>query len=254
MKTFAIGDIHGAYRALVQVLERSGFDYQNDKLICLGDVTDGWSETAEAIEHLLSIKNLIYIKGNHDDWVEKFLPSVIKSGENTPSWFLALNWISQGGRETYQSYLKNKNLVEKHIEFLRNANLYHIDDDNRIFVHAGFNPERPIDKQKFINIGKTDIYYWDRTLWTEMKHYDKHNVVDSMEIKPYKEVYIGHTPTIRDYDDKPVNIGNLWNLDTGAGSSGKLTIMDVDTKEFTQSDPVYTLYPDEKGRNREKLV
>lgn len=41
---------------------------------------------------------------------------------------------------------------------------------------------------------------------------------------------------------------NVWNIDTGAGWSGKLTIMDIDTKEYWQSDFVKELYPDEKGR------
>ena len=38
MKTFVIGDIHGAYKALLQCFERSGFDYEKDHLIVLGDV------------------------------------------------------------------------------------------------------------------------------------------------------------------------------------------------------------------------
>lgn len=33
-----MGDIHGAYKALQQCLERSKFNYENDKLIQLGDV------------------------------------------------------------------------------------------------------------------------------------------------------------------------------------------------------------------------
>jgi len=40
-KTFVIGDIHGGYKALLQCFARSGFDYKKDKLICLGDITDG---------------------------------------------------------------------------------------------------------------------------------------------------------------------------------------------------------------------
>jgi len=36
-------------------------------------------------------------------------------------------------------------------------------------------------------------------------------------------------------------------MDTGAGWSGKLTIMDIDTNEFWQSDVVKDLYP-EGGR------
>ncbi len=42
MRTFVLGDVHGAARALKQVLERSSFDYSADRLVCLGDVADGW--------------------------------------------------------------------------------------------------------------------------------------------------------------------------------------------------------------------
>ena len=45
-----------------------------------------------------------------------------------------------------------------------------------------------------------------------------------------------------------MNRCNVWNLDTGGGWLGKLTIMDIDTKQFWQSDFVYELYPEEKGR------
>lgn len=45
-----------------------------------------------------------------------------------------------------------------------------------------------------------------------------------------------------------MNRCNVWNLDTGSGFSGKLTIMDIDTKEFWQSDFVRELYPNENGR------
>ena len=67
-KTFFVTDIHGGYRALLQVFERSGFDKKKDLLICGGDVVDGWPETVETIDELLTIKNLIPIMGNHDFW------------------------------------------------------------------------------------------------------------------------------------------------------------------------------------------
>lgn len=63
-KTFAIGDIHGNYRGLLQCLERSGFNNKEDTLISLGDVVDGHSQSFEVVEELLKIKNLIAIKGN----------------------------------------------------------------------------------------------------------------------------------------------------------------------------------------------
>lgn len=67
-KTFCCGDIHGNYKALKQVLEKSNFDYDNDTLISLGDIVDGWSDTYKCVEELLKIKNRIDIKGNHIIW------------------------------------------------------------------------------------------------------------------------------------------------------------------------------------------
>ena len=50
------------------------------------------------------------------------------------------------------------------------------------------------------------------------------------------EIYLGHTPTLNWQESAPMNVFNVWNLDTGAGTSGKLSIMDIDSKEFWQSD------------------
>jgi serine/threonine protein phosphatase 1 len=254
MRTFVIGDIHGGYKALVQVLERARFDYENDKLISLGDVVDGWSETAESIEELMKIKNLIYIKGNHDEWVERFLKQFLDVG---PSSSMQM-WAVQGGESTIYSYEKNPNLVDKHLEFLSNALLYYIDEDNRIFLHAGFDPDTPLDKQYFLNVGQDPkenaVFYWDRKFWRHLVSRDKiGNQQDVWE--KWNEIYIGHTPTGREYDHmKPVNLGNVWNMDTGAGYNGSISMMDLDTKEIFQSDPVYRLYPEEMGRNETFLA
>jgi serine/threonine protein phosphatase 1 len=42
--------------------------------------------------------------------------------------------------------------------------------------------------------------------------------------------------------DKPMKAANIYNLDTGAGRTGRLTIMDIESKKFWQSDPVRELY------------
>jgi serine/threonine protein phosphatase 1 len=47
-----------------------------------------------------------------------------------------------------------------------------------------------------------------------------------------------------------MHASNVWNIDTGAGFWGKLSALDIDTKEFWQSEPVKDLYPGEKGRSR----
>jgi serine/threonine protein phosphatase 1 len=68
-------------------------------------------------------------------------------------------------------------------------------------------------------------------------------------LKLYSEIYIGHTPVTKINKTIPVNCANVWNIDTGAAFLGPLSILDVDSKKYWQSDPLPQLYPNEKGRN-----
>ena len=62
------------------------------------------------------------------------------------------------------------------------------------------------------------------------------------DVVNFREIYIGHTPTTKCGTDKPLTALNILNLDTGAGHNGRLTIMDIDTKKYWQSDPLLELY------------
>jgi serine/threonine protein phosphatase 1 len=258
-RTFVIGDIHGAAKALAQVLERAEFDFENDTLISVGDVADGWPEVPEAIELLLSIKNLIYLRGNHDEWAAKFLEVATESLEYD-------SWIYHGGAATKKSYLEEPGLQlrDKHIEFLRSADLYYLDDQNRLFMHAGFVPHEkefpdiwkrcyrsefePADLEE-VKRKSPESFFWDRQFWGGM--YQGRNVA-----KHFHEVYIGHTPTLNFPQNDgsqflPMQRRNVWNMDTGCCYYGPLSLMDIDSKEIYQSDAVLTLYPDHPGRNKE---
>ena len=235
MKTlkFVIGDIHGSYLALIQCLQRSDFNYTKDTLICLGDVVDGWHQVPECIEELLKIKNLIYIWGNHCWWCNLWF----KKGWSQPIWEL------QGGNATKEAYIAQGDLLVKHRDFFDRAKAYYVDDDNRLFVHGGI-PPRLIDR----DLSKQDIndLMWDRDLFeaARYKHYRK----PDYKYGGYNKIFIGHTATGGVNDDKPLQYCNVWNLDQGAGWSGKLTIMNVDTEEYFQSDNVLELYPNVRGR------
>lgn len=263
MKTYVIGDIHGGHKAMLQCFERSGFDYENDHLISLGDIADGWPEVTECFEELFKIKNLTFIIGNHDWWLLNWL----RTGS------VPYLWTSQGGYATIRSF--NQLIDEdsndpdaitytndfriKMIHFLQDAPYYIVDDKNRLFVHGGYDLALPIDgQQPRFSRGKDSIYFWDRDMWYHAGYMHRTNLnrlktsastkID--KIGTFDEIFIGHTTTSRIYPNlKPVNFVNVWNLDQGGGWEGKLTIMDVDTHEYWQSDIVAGLYPKIRGRN-----
>lgn len=226
-KTFVIGDIHGAYRALVQVLQRAKFDCENDTLISLGDVVDGWHETYWCIEELLKIKNLIAIRGNHDEWAMKWMVTGVTQTV----------WLSQGGMATVESY-HACGMNDAHRQFLVNQHDYYIDADNNLFVHGGYNPY--IGLQGTIRQEGRSSLYWTRMLC------DLHpNVVYNYTKGQFNKIFIGHTA-----HDKDIHIAgtNVYNLDTGAGWYGKLSIMCVEDMAVYQSDNVGELYPGMRGR------
>ena len=227
MRTFVIGDIHGAAKALDQCLERAEFDPENDELICLGDVCDGWPETRRCIERLMSFKNLVFVQGNHDqmtlDWAREGIMDEV--------------WLNQGGRQTIDSYPDG--MPSDHIHFLAEAPYYHI-RENKLFVHAGILPEKPLEDQG------PDIFLWNRELFYEALEAKQRD--SPVVFTDFDEIYLGHTPIHHYGWLEPVLSGNVWFMDTGAAWQGTLSMMDIHSKEVIINDPVMDLYPPGSGR------
>jgi len=227
-RIFVIGDIHGAYRALRQCLQKAAFDYERDHLICLGDVADGWPETKSSVTELLKIKHLTYILGNHDWWTLQWM--LTGKVENV--------WYMQGGKATIDSYPEGVPLA--HLTLLSDAPLYYT-FENRLFVHAGIDPAVPVERQS------RDVFLWDRTLASVA--FDLYGHATDRKLSTYDEIYVGHTPIPFRH---PIRSGEVWLMDTGAGWSGVLSMMDIHTKEMFISDPVPDLYPGIEGRKRNR--
>jgi serine/threonine protein phosphatase 1 len=241
-RTFVLGDIHGAFRALQQVIAKIA-PCREDRLIFLGDYVDGWSQSAQVIDYLMDLDekyDCLFIKGNHDIWCEEWL-----RGEE-PN----MTWLVHGGLETLRSYASIANAERtRHLEFFQRMLLYNIDDKNRLFIHAGFSSMHGPVKEHF-----AANFSWDRTLWEMALVVDERIGKDSnrypKRLTLFSEIYIGHTPTTNYDTDKPMQACNVWNIDTGAAFTGRFTALDVDTKQYWQSDIVKQLYPGEKGRNK----
>jgi len=242
--TFVIGDIHGGLRALHQVLDRAQVT-REDQLIFLGDYVDGWSQSPQVLDFLIQLnekQSCIFIRGNHDELVLDWLTGATHNFDESM-------WFKHGGEATATAYAQvSDDQKREHINFLKSLKNYHLDDQNRLFIHAGFTNMNGINYEYF-----PKLFYWDRTLWEtalaldpslkkESKSYPKRLLL-------YNEIYIGHTPVTRIGQTIPVQKACIWNVDTGAAFKGPLTIMNIDTKAYWQSEPLNELYFNEKGRN-----
>lgn len=242
-RLLALGDIHGARLALEQVLDRANYDPSSDRIVFLGDVADGWPETKEAVDVLLSIPDGIYIQGNHDVWCREWMQ---KGTRPQPIWW------DQGGRETIHSYARAaetsvwdtelwKKVPRGHVDYFEGLLPYYVDEERSfLFVHGGFRFNTPLQQQD------PEDLCWDRDLWALANHMAPEERISSEGPPgPFRRIFIGHTDT---NTHKPVREAEVWNLDTGAGWQGVLSLMDVDTEESWQSDKVSDLYPSSFGR------
>lgn len=240
-RSIAIGDIHGGLKALIQLLEKIEVTPE-DELIFLGDYVDGWSDSANVVSYLIDLakqNTCIFLRGNHDDLTHRWL----STGE------LNEKWLEHGGQSSIDAYRNfSSEEIESHIEFYNQMLNYYVDKKNRLFVHAGFTSQHG-PEQEYHETG----FYWDRTLWEMALSLDKNiepgdtNYPKRLQI--FDEIFIGHTPVTRINEEAPVKRANIWNVDTGAAFMGKLSALEVNTKEIWQSEPVFKFYPEEEGRN-----
>lgn len=219
-RTLVVGDIHGASWALEQVLERSGFDPSQDRLISLGDLTDYHPGSDQVLDKLMQVPHLIAIRGNHDVWAWEYL----QTGERDTS------WVMNGGEATMEAFQRRDDTTLEHYRrFFSRQQRYYVDDANRLYVHASIEHRLPLQDQD------DDTLYWGRQLWTLAARAGM--MGDPFPENDFQEIFLGHTPTHKIWPQAtPMNFGNIWNLDQGIKRAGRLTLMDVATKEYWQSD------------------
>jgi len=240
-RTFVIGDIHGALKALHQLI--TGINpTAHDTLIFLGDYVDGWPDSALVIEFLIELEHrckCIFIKGNHDLLCESWLQGKSSAGQ----------WALKKGRSTMESYGRlGDGIKEKHMHFFSRLPLFHIDVEKRLYIHAGFKHNQGPQ----FEVPETNLTV-DRSLWELALTMDKrvvaHPTLYPKKLLLFSRIFIGHTPTLINDITIPMRACNVWNLDTGAGYFGKLSAMEVHSLELVQSDAVTGLYPEHTGKN-----
>ncbi|MEO0407624.1 MAG: metallophosphoesterase family protein, partial [Cyanobacteria bacterium P01_A01_bin.135] len=201
-----IGDVHGQYDALVQLLEQVSPSV-DDQVYFLGDVIDRGPKSAQVLDliHRHGYKSLL---GNHEQMMLAAFPNDKAATSNLAA------WLYSGGQATLESFDSVHHLL-KQLPWIRTWPTY-LDLGNIWLVHAGVNPLRPLDKQTLQDL-----------CWIRQPFHGSRS--------PYfqdKLIVAGHTITFTLPDVVPGGIaqGEGWlNIDTGAyhPRSGWLTGVDV---------------------------
>jgi serine/threonine protein phosphatase 1 len=203
MLHIAIGDVHGCYDKLVNLLDVIEREYKDGTytLVFLGDYIDRGPDSnlvLEVVKRYREEKGAVALKGNHEDLAFDFGPL----GQQI--------WLQNGGVQTLQSYgwrdigddLDYSNARGKFYAanmWLKELPTWY-ETDRHYFVHAGIAGWESLEDQ-------TDEYrLWIRDDFLKDKH------------KHPKYVIHGHTPGYEvDVCD------NRCNLDSGAVFGGKLS-------------------------------
>ena len=198
--TYAIGDIHGALHKLRKLIARCEEHAAGRprSYVFVGDYIDRGPDSSGVIRFLIELNEklpdgIVTLMGNH----ESILLSIIDGAA------LAENWYWQGGKETLRSYgvADPRALPHEHVDWLRGLRMSH-DDGRRFFVHAGIDPDMPLDAQD-----DYDLLWIREPFLSDRRDYGR-------------LIVHGHTPVNGEHPDLR---GNRLDLDTGAGYGGPLT-------------------------------
>jgi len=191
--TFAIGDIHGCYDEMAQMLETIETWWPGGTIVFLGDYIDRGPASRRVVERLMAGPtkpgwSWILLKGNH----EAMMVSALR-GEADLYW-----WLGNGGDKTAAAY--DGSPPDEVLDWADSLPTMHV-DRHRIFVHAGIDDELPLDEQS------EETLLWRRPPEDYGGDYEG------------KHLCHGHTPL----SFEPTTIGNRTNIDTGCVFGGFLT-------------------------------
>ncbi len=100
MNTYVIGDVHGHYDTLMQLVAKLPCDA---KLVFVGDIIDRGKKSAEVVRFVREGGHLC-VMGNHEELMIKDAPYVLNAYDKDRTLDLYSTWFSNGGTWTLTSY------------------------------------------------------------------------------------------------------------------------------------------------------
>lgn len=210
---YVVGDLHGCYRLLMQELEKIRFNFEQDLLICTGDLVDRGSENLECIS-LLDQPWFSSVRGNHEEMCIKGRDDVWiqdMHARNGGEWFYLLSTEKQD--ELSEILSKLPLVIEIQLED-KNIGILHADID----IHDWNQFKTNIAKGERKIPGLTSAY--TNALWGRgrIRHHSKRYGT----VKNIDEIYLGHTIVKRH-----TQIDNCHYIDIGSSYTQKLCIVKI---------------------------
>ncbi|ANU10359.1 bis(5'-nucleosyl)-tetraphosphatase PrpE [Planococcus antarcticus DSM 14505] len=239
MKYDVIGDIHGCYQELIQLIQRLGYEKQgngfvhpeNRKLAFVGDATDRGPESLNVLRLLFALQDegiLYYSPGNHCNKLFRFFKGHdVELAHGLEMTVAEWKQLSEPDRQKFRN---------RYIHFYEQLPHYQQLENELIVAHAGLKAEmigKPLSKGIAIFVLYGDI--------TGRFHADGTPVRRdwAKSYRGQKWVVYGHTPT-----ETPYFINNTVNIDTGCVFGGLLTAFRYPEKEIVSVPSLQPYQPD----------
>jgi Calcineurin-like phosphoesterase len=209
---FVIGDIHGCYHTLLDLVAKLP---KNARLIFVGDLCDRGLYTKEVIDFIIE-NNYEVILGNHDDYM---ITHILESINNNDKYIRWKDEDYMGGAQTLLSYKNDINHINKHLEFLESLPRY-LEIDNYFITHGFALPYYENRNKTSSHIGLLKNRIDDEDEWGHdwEKNWRDYKIINIFGHTDYKEVEIGK---------------NYYGIDTGCVYGGKLTAINLGKMHIT---------------------
>ncbi len=222
-RDFCVGDIHGMFDMLDELLDSVQFDTEQDRLISVGDMVDRGPASITALEFLE--QSWFYaVRGNHEDML-------IQCFEHPDDRGTADMWLRNGGDWWQSTGPLDREKIYEAARTLPWVIQLETPFGQVGVVHADVPPG--IDWQAFVaQIEAGDNNCEQVALWsrTRAKLYQVAGNVPGIE-----RIYCGHNIV-----DKPLVAGNVRYIDTGAflPEVGRLTMLQINHFE----EPAFSVW------------
>jgi len=222
-RDFVVGDIHGNFNLLEIFLKDVTFNPEFDRIISVGDIIDRGPNSLEALDYLR--KPWFYcVRGNHE---------AMLIGAQDRVYGMYELWMHNGGEwsdEASDELLNEMAGCYRELPYIIEVET----EQGKVgIVHADMPNSRSWDEtleaieNNKMRDKEMQVFLWSRDTYRKLRMCQEYpGAIKETSIDGVHKIYVGHSIV-----QTPVAYGNVMFIDTGAYTSGKLSIVDISNDE-----------------------